>query len=270
MLIAFMNSHPIQTFTVNNLSVRVYATVTKLAADAAYLANQYLQSQILLNGNVAVLLATGNSQIEFLKVLSKLPGIDWSKVTLFHLDEYLGIDSEHPASFRRYLRERVETLVHPAQFHYIQGDAQQPLRECQRYAELLKAQPIDLCCLGVGENGHLAFNEPAVANFDDPDWVKVVALDSVTKLQQIQEGHFPNLESVPESALTITLKAIASTRKIFCLAPGFRKAAIVQQMLETPITPKLPASFLRLQPQATLFLDEQSASLLGERDSGVI
>ena len=168
---------PRQTFKADSLPVRVYASQAELARDVAQIAHDYLRSVIESKGSAAAILATGNSQIEFLHALIALGAIDWSKVTLFHMDEYLGIDANHPASFRRYMRERVESRLHPKVFNYLTGDAPLPLDECERYTTLLKAQPIDLCCLGIGENGHLAFNDPPVANFQDRHLVKLVQLD---------------------------------------------------------------------------------------------
>jgi len=251
---------PAQTFQVDALSVRLYSQPADVAQDAAQIAHNYLQHQIAQQGAAAVILATGNSQIQFLEALIALGGVDWSRITLFHLDEYLGIDANHSASFRRYLRERVEKRVQPRQFHYIEGDATQPLDECDRYTQLLQAQPIDLCCLGVGENGHLAFNDPSVARFDDPHSVKLVKLEESCRMQQVKEGHFPALEAVPQYAFTITLPRLCSTRKILCLAPEKRKASAVKAMLQGMISPEIPASILRTQAQATLFLDVDSAS----------
>lgn len=253
---------PTQIFQVDSLSVRLYNGEAELAHDLAQLVQNYLQDTLSQQGTATVILATGNSQIKFLEALVGLGGVDWSKVTLFHLDEYLGIDANHSASFRRYLQARVENLVKPKQFHYIEGDAVQPLAECERYTKLLQAQPIDLCCLGLGNNGHLAFNEPSVADFNDTQSVKLVKLDKSTRLSQIDSGHFPFLEAVPQYAFTLTISMICSTKKIFCLAPGKRKASAVKEMLQRSIFQGYPASILRTQAQATLFLDADSASLL--------
>src|SRR5438034_1363875 len=182
---------PVKAFKADELAVRIYRTSAELAAAAARLARQHLQESVARQGGAAVILATGNSQMQFLQALAAPGGPDWARVTLFHMDEYLGIDANHPASFRRYLRERVEVRLHPRQFHYLAGDALLPLAECGRYARLLTAQPIDLCCLGIGENGHLAFNDPPVADFDDPHQVKLVKLDEACRRQQVGEGHFP-------------------------------------------------------------------------------
>ncbi|BAY16219.1 glucosamine-6-P isomerase [Nostoc sp. HK-01] len=249
-------------FHVDDLSVQIYNSEAEMAIDVAQIVRKYLEDVLKKQDKAAVLLATGNSQLKFLDALIQLGGVDWSKITLFHLDEYLGITADHPASFRRYLRERVENKLNPQQFHYIEGDTLEPVAECDRYTQLLQAQPIDLCCLGVGENGHLAFNDPSVANFQDPYSVKLVKLDLVNRQQQVNTGHFPNIDSVPQYAFTVTLPLICSANKIICLAPAKRKAQVVKQMLQQTISTDCPASILRHQSQATLFLDTNSASLL--------
>ena len=253
------SASPIKTFSVDALSVRVYSSSSELAQDAALLAQNYLQSLIAQQGAARVILATGNSPIQFLENLTGLGGVDWSRVTFFHLDEYLGINADHPASFRRYLRDRVEQQVNPLQFHYIEGDALEPLAECDRYSQLLNAQPIDLCCLGLGENGHLAYNEPSVADFNDPHSIKLVKLDESTRQYQVEGGDFPRLEAVPQYAFTLTIPMICAAQKILCLVPSERKRHAVDQMLQGEISPQFPASVLRTQAQATLFLDVDSA-----------
>ncbi|MEW6306586.1 MAG: glucosamine-6-phosphate deaminase [Verrucomicrobiota bacterium] len=253
---------PVQSFTVEKLPVKVYTTGADLAAAAAGEAHACLAGALAANGSAAVILATGNSQIQFLDELVKLGGIDWSRVTLFHMDEYLGIAGDHKASFRRYMRERVETKIKPKQFHYLIGDALEPIQECERYAALLRAQPIDLCCLGVGDNGHLAFNDPPVANFHDSLLVKIIALDLVCRQQQVNQGHFPDTENMPHYALTLTIPALLSAKKILTLVPGKHKASIIRTALRGPMTTQCPASILRQQPHATLLLDKDSAALL--------
>jgi len=253
---------PVKTFQVDALPVRVYRTEQEMARDVAEIARRYLGEVLGRQGSAAVILATGNSQIQFLEALIALGGVDWSRLTLFHMDEYLGIDKDHKASFRRYMRERVEQRVKPRHFQYLEGDALLPLAECERYTRLLQAQPIDLCCLGIGENGHIAFNDPPVADFADPHKVKLVKLDEPCRLQQVNEGHFPSFEAVPQYAFTLTIPMLCSAKRMLCVAPEKRKAAAVKNALQGPIATTCPASFLRRQPQATLFLDADSASRL--------
>ncbi|MDY7013545.1 MAG: glucosamine-6-phosphate deaminase [Cyanobacteriota bacterium] len=252
----------IKMLAVDDLEVCIYPSSLTLARAAAGMAAQYLQSRLHQHGFARVVLATGNSQIQFLEFLTASENTDWSRVTLFHLDEYLGINAEHPASFRRYLRDRVERHISPQQFHYLQGNAPDPLTECKRYAASLREKPLDLCCLGIGENGHLAFNEPDIADFNDSEAVKVVRLDPQTRQQQVDGGFYTALDAVPTAAITLTLPSICSAKKIICLAPHSHKAAIVKEMLQGAIHPHCPASILRTQPQATLFLDIDSAGLL--------
>ena len=251
-----------KTFQVDALPVRVYANRNDLAQDAARDVHQFLRERISAQGTARVILATGNSQLQFLEVLIGLGGIDWSRVTLFHMDEYLGLDANHKASFRRYMRERVESRVKPKVFNYLEGDAAQPIDECDRYTELLREGPIDLCCLGVGENGHLAFNDPPVADLADPRVVKIVQLDLACRQQQVGEGHFPDIPAVPQYALTLTIPALCAAKKMICIAPEKRKANAVKAALHGPISAACPASVLRRQPNATLLLDMDSAGLL--------
>jgi glucosamine-6-phosphate deaminase len=253
---------PVRTFKADALDVLQFATQPDLAAFVALHVRDYLAETIARQGSAAAILATGNSQIQFLKNLVALGGVEWSKVTLFHMDEYLGIRADHPASFRHYMREKVESLVHPKAFHYIGGDCDLPHVECARYRALLESQAIDLCCLGVGENGHLAFNDPHVARLDDSEWVKVVRLDDACKMQQVQEGHFSSLETVPPYAITLTIPALMTARKVVCVAPEKRKAVPVKNLLQGPVSSLCPASALRRNPAAVLLIDNDSAALL--------
>ena len=253
---------PVRSFTVDQLPVDVFASNDAMSEFVAQHVRSLLADTIAQQGSAAAILATGNSQIRFLKRLVELGGVDWSKVTLFHMDEYLGLPADHPAGFRRYMKERVESLVHPRVFHYLAGDADLPVVECERYTALLKAQPIDLCCLGVGENGHLAFNDPPVARFDDQAWVKPVKLDDACKMQQVKEGHFPSLDAVPKYALTLTIPALIAARNVVCVAPEKRKAVPIRNALKGPVSTVCPASILRRQPHARLLLDVDSAALL--------
>ena len=253
---------PVKLLQADALAVRVYREQSDLARDAAVMAQRHLRETLARQGAASAILATGNSQLQFLDALVELGGVDWSRVTLFHMDEYLGIDANHRASFRRYLRERVESRVKPKQFHYLEGDALLPLKECERYAKLLAAQPIDLCCFGIGENGHLAFNDPPVADFNDRHAVKLVKLDEACRQQQVGEGHFPSLEAVPQYAFTLTIPTLCLARRMLCIVPERRKAQAVKETLRGLISPACPASFLRQQSHCTLLLDGDSASLV--------
>ncbi len=253
---------PPTSFQVDALRVRVFPDQQSLSQSVAADVRDYLVDLVARQGHATAILATGNSQVQFLGRLVAMGGVDWSRITLFHMDEYLGIAADHPASFRRYMRERVAQLVQPRVFHYLDGDCAQPLDELERYARLLTAQPVDLCCLGIGENGHIAFNDPPVARFDDPHVVKLVKLDDACKRQQVMEGHFPSLETVPPYAFTLTIPTLCSARKMMCVAPEARKAQAVRDALRGPISTACPASILRQQAHCILFLDAESAGLL--------
>jgi glucosamine-6-phosphate deaminase len=245
---------------VGALAVRVFATPAALAQAAAEDAAATLRDALDRQGTAAAIVASATSQVLFLEALTRRRDVAWSQVTLFHMDEYLGLDADHPASFRRFLRERVEHKVRPRAFHYLRGEADEPLRECDRYAALLQAQPMDLCCLGIGENGHVAFNDPHVADFEDPRRVKLVRLDEACRRQQVGEGAFPELECVPQFAYTLTIPALCAARRLIAVVPERRKAAAVRDALCGPLHPACPASILRRQAHATLYLDADSAA----------
>lgn len=242
-----------QQLTVNDLCTYVYRDREALAIAAAQQACDRLLDAVAQRGEASLILATGNSQKEFLEYLTQDPAIDWSKITLFHLDEFLGIAPDRPGSFRQYLRDRVTSRIIPRHFHFLQGDTDNPQQECDRYTALLQAQPLDLALLGIGNNGHLAFNEPHAADFNDEAWVKVVQLETATRQQQVNPNTFKNLEAVPTAALTLTLTALKATQTLICLAPGSNKAEVVKTTLNSPISSHWPASFLRLLPQAVLY-----------------
>jgi glucosamine-6-phosphate deaminase len=255
-----------QVIKIDDLSVRISPTAADLTQDVARLVQEYLQSLLQRQETVSIILATGNSQLEFLQAIAQGYQLDWSRIILFHLDEYLGIAADHPGSFRYYLRQKVELQVQPRQFHYLVGDALQPLAECDRYRHLLQQQTIDLCMLGIGDNGHLAFNEPSVADFNDSQVVKLVKLETKTRQQQVNGGYFPDLASVPNYAYTLTIPAIRTAQRVFCLAGGINKQGVVKQTLEQAIAPDFPATILRTFPQATLFCD-RAAYLEGNREA---
>jgi glucosamine-6-phosphate deaminase len=205
--------------------------------------------------------ATGNSQLAFVEqLLTSTPDVPWSQIVVFHMDEYVGVGDDHPAGFRRWIRERIVEPAHPRAAHYLDGLAD-PEAECDRYATLLGTHPLDLCCLGIGENGHLAFNDPPVADFDDPLDVKLVELDAACRAQQVNEGHFPDLGAVPTHAITVTIPALLRAQRVLAIVPEARKAVPVQRALTGPVTTECPASRLTMCDNATLHLDRDSARL---------
>jgi len=254
---------PLRHGRVGSLEVRVYSDGKALGEAAADTVATLLRAAVDKKGRAVAVFATGASQFDFLAALRARDDIDWKRVAAFHLDEYLGIGPDHPASFRRYLREHLFDAVKPGEVHFLEGDADDPEAECERYARLLaEAGPADVACIGIGENGHIAFNDPHVADFDDPKTVKVVELDEACRRQQLGEGWFPTLEDVPKRALTQTIPAIMSALAISCVVPDKRKAEAVKNAVEGPIEPSCPASILRRHPNCVLYLDRDSASFL--------
>jgi glucosamine-6-phosphate deaminase len=249
--------------TVDHLEVTVHPDSRALARAAADRAAAVLRDAVAAKGVAHAMFATGNSQLEFVDALvTDTPDISWSDVVVFHMDEYVGVGPDDPAGFQRWIRERISDRVDPRHAHYIDGLAD-PDVECGRYADLLEKNPLDLCCLGIGENGHLAFNDPPVADFDDPLDMKVVELDRECRLQQVNEGHFPDINAVPRLALTATIPALLRARTVLAIVPESRKAAPVRAAITGPLSTACPASYLRTQDNVTLFLDPGSASLLG-------
>ena len=251
-----------QQLQIERLAVEVHADRGAMGTSAANAVAGYLRILQQRRRPVRAVFACAPSQNEFLATLARAPGIDWAGVTAFHMDEYVGLPSGHPASFRRYLKEHLTTLVPLGQFCEIAGDAPDAEAECARYAGLLRQAPIDLVCLGIGENGHLAFNDPPVADFHDPLAVKIVELDRACREQQVHDGCFPSLGEVPRRALTLTIPTLVSAARLFCMVPGPRKAAAVRAALTGGVETACPASILRTHPAATLYLDRDSAALL--------
>lgn len=213
-------------------------------------------------GAANIVVATGASQFEMLETLTAMRDIDWSRVTAFHLDEYIGMEDTHPASFRRYLKERfIQRLPKLRAFHFIAGDAPDLSAELSRINELAAAHPIDVTFAGIGENGHLAFNDPP-ADFDATEAFKVVHLDDRCRRQQFGEGWFPSLADVPHEAISMTVPQIMKSGLVVLAVPDRRKAEAVRATLEGPVTPKCPASILQQHSACDLFLDPDSASLL--------
>lgn len=241
------------------MQVHIFPTRAEMAQAAAERLAHEIRRLLAARRCAAGLFASAPSQTDTLAALVRQTGIDWSRVTVFHLDEYLGFPEDHPQSFRRYLREHLVDLVHPAVFHGLRGEAPDPAVECRRYANLLEEHPPSFALIGIGENGHLAFNDPPVADFNDPVAVKVVELDERCRRQQVHDGLFPSLEQTPPRALTLTLPAILRVPRIFAVVPGLRKRDAVRAAVHGPISTECPASILQTHAGAEIFLDQDSA-----------
>lgn len=208
---------------------------------------------------LAVILATGNSQLSFIEALRGRDDIPWQRISVLHMDEYEGMPDTHPASFRRWMREKLLSFADVKAFHGLRGDHVPVQEELARYTELLRTLEPDICVMGIGENGHLAFNDPP-ARFDTDALVHLVDLDERCRAQQVGEGHFPSLDETPVSALSLTVPALLRPGRVLVLTPERRKAAAVRAALEGPVTADCPASILTTAPQAVLYLDRDSAS----------
>jgi glucosamine-6-phosphate deaminase len=242
--------------------VRVYRRGPALGQAAGSAGAAILREAIALRGLARIVVGTGPSQDGTIETLVRAPAIDWSRVEVFHMDEYVGMLATHPASFRRWLKEHVSDVVRPGTVHYMQGDADDVQQECRRYGALLRAAPIDVSFLGFGENGHIAFNDPAVADFQDASDVKQVLIDERCRRQQVGEGHFPGLASVPPAAITVTCPVLVSAGYLISSVPDRRKAEAVRDAIEGRLSTKCPASLVLTHPRSFVFLDTESASLL--------
>jgi len=246
----------------DQLPVTIYPTNAALGQAAALDARAIIQAAIAERGAANIIIATGNSQLTFLHALRDLDGIDWSKVTVFHMDEYVGIDPNHPASFPLFLHQHIIDVVKPGKFYPVPGQPADVEQACRDYEALLRAHPADMVAMGLGENGHIAFNDPPYADFDDPVWVKVIALADASRRQQVGEGHFPSLADVPTHAITLTIPALLAPTRILCMVPEARKAEAVRACLTEPISEDRPGSILRTVSHAQLYIDADSAALL--------
>lgn len=251
----------IKELNVGTLKAKVYTDEVSAGKASAQFVAERINKAIKSRGHANLVLATGASQFAFIEAIKKID-IDWDKITVFHLDEYKGLPETHPASFRKYLKERILNEVKPGKVHLINGDADNLEEEIQNYETLLKNHPIDVACIGIGENGHIAFNDPGVADFNDPKLVKVVQLDNVCRNQQLGEGWFKSIEDVPKEAISLTIPAVMSSKTISCLCPNERKAQAVYDTFSAPITEDSPSTILRTHPETFLFLDQESASKL--------
>ncbi|MFN7931663.1 MAG: glucosamine-6-phosphate deaminase [Blastocatellia bacterium] len=242
------------------MDIKIYDDKISLGQAAAEQAAIVLRHAITTNGKARIIAATGMSQFEFLDALTKAPGIDWSQVEMFHLDEYIGMPITHPASFRKYLLERFIEPTGIQAHHLLDGEAN-PAEVCANVGALIAAAPIDVAFVGIGENGHLAFNDPP-ADFDTEEPYLIVNLDEACRRQQFGEGWFPTLEAVPTQAISMSIRQILKAREIICIVPDTRKAEAVKACLEGPVSPLAPASILQTHANTTVHLDQNSAALL--------
>jgi len=257
-----MSVTPLRTMQFEQTPVAVYASNEEMGLAAALDAREIIRAVLAEREEANIILATGNSQLSFLHALRDLEDIEWWRVHVFHMDEYLGIEPTHHASFPFFLRRHILNVVKPKAFYPVPGQVENVERACADYADRLRAHPADLVVLGFGENGHLAFNDPPYAEFDDPTWVKVVKLDARSRQQQVGEGHFPALNAVPTHAITLTIPALLAARRVLAIVPEARKAAAVRTCLTEPISEERPGSILRRVDHAQIYLDTDSAAQL--------
>jgi glucosamine-6-phosphate deaminase len=245
------------------LKIHISSTKDEAGWNAAEKASEILRNTLAHRPKATFVAATGASQFEFLDHLCRSENIDWARTEMFHLDEYIGIPATHPASFCRYLLERLVDKVHPGAVHFIEGDASHPVAEVERISSLISKGRIDVAFIGFGENGHVAFNDPP-ADFETEDPYIIVHLDDKCRQQQVGEGWFASIHEVPKKAISMSVRQIMKSNVIICTCPDKRKAIAVRDCLsiDAPITPLHPASILKQHPQAHIFLDKESASLL--------
>lgn len=248
---------------IDKLTVDVFDSSEALGGAAAAGLAPVLRAELDARGEAALIVATGNSQLHFMQALRARTDLAWERISIFHMDEYLGMPEAHPASFRRYIREKLVDHVHPRAFFGMDGDAPDPAAEIARYSALLEQHRPVACVMGIGENGHLAFNDPP-ADFDTRALAHVVQLDEACRAQQVGEGHFPDLAAVPTQALSLTIHGLLRPSRLFVVVPESRKAVAVRDALRGPVSPACPASILRTCAHAQLFLDKASAALLAD------
>jgi glucosamine-6-phosphate deaminase len=252
--------------TAGRLALEVHPDRTALGRAAARAVAAYLHGVIARQGEARVIFACAPSQDEFLAALVDPArcglALDWSKITALHMDDYVGLTAAHTQSFRHYLQQHLLSRVSIGRFHPLPAEEPDADAVAARYTALLREKPIDLICMGIGENGHIAFNDPPVADFEDPQLVKVVELDLACRQQQVNDGCFPTLDAVPRHAFTLTVSVFRQARRLSIHVPGPRKAEAVRATVQGPITTACPASILRLHSEATLYVDTAAAGLL--------
>ena len=248
--------------TVDSLRVEIFDTRAELGTQAGQDAAACLRGLLREKETVNVMFAAAPSQNETLAALCAAEGIDWARVNAFHMDEYIGLNEDHPAGFRNFLRRAIFDRLPLGRVYLLNGGAKDAQAAAREYEELLRAHPLDLCLCGIGENGHLAFNDPPAADFEERALVKIVELDGTCRMQQVHDGCFEAIEQVPTHALTATIPALFGAGKIVCSVPGPTKARAVREMIRGPIGTECPASILRRHPDAVLYLDRDAGAQL--------
>lgn len=250
-----------KNFYQDRLEVNVFKTRLAMGQEAAERVAQKINELLQTKEQLNMIFAAAPSQNEFLEALLA-KRIDWTRINAFHMDEYIGLDADAPQGFGNFLRDRIFSKVPFKNVEYLNGNAPDPGLEGERYAGLLQDHPADICCMGIGENTHLAFNDPHVADFNDPKWVKVVDLDLECRQQQVNDGCFNELNEVPINALTLTISTLFNASYAYCMVPGEKKAPAILHTLTEAISEKFPSTILRNHPNAVLFIDEASSALI--------
>jgi glucosamine-6-phosphate deaminase len=253
-------SHQLRMY--ENLKVNIYPTRDAMGKGAAEHVASLIQELHARQDSVNMIFAAAPSQNEFLDHLTRIQGLDWSRVIGFHMDEYIGLPGDSDQLFSKYLTDHLFSKVQMNKVHILSAVAKDPVKECARYAELLKLHPVDIVCMGIGENGHIAFNDPPVADFNDPLMVKVIELDEPDRQQQARDGAFGSVAEVPTHAITLTVPQLMSARYLSIVVPSEWKAVAVRNAMLGPVTTEVPASILRHHPQAMMFVDSAAASKL--------
>ncbi|MDP4205576.1 MAG: glucosamine-6-phosphate deaminase [Bacteroidota bacterium] len=252
----------IDFFKKEHLEVKIYESREALGKAAAHEAADKIRDLLSQQKQINIVFAAAPSQNEFLEYLAKEPGIDWNRINGFHMDEYIGLSSDSSQSFGHFLKEHIFDVKPFLSVNLLNGQNRSMIQECERYGQLIKANPIDIVCMGIGENGHIAFNDPHVADFKDQSIVKFVCLDNTCRQQQVNDGCFKAFQDVPTHAFTLTIPALMSARHVFCMVPNQKKALAVSNTIEDEINERCPATILRTHKSAILYLDSESSELL--------
>lgn len=252
----------LKEFSADALKVRISDSRAAMGCDAALAAAACLKDLLKKQETVNMIFAAAPSQNEMLECLAAQTDIDWKRVHAFHMDEYIGLPAGAPQAFGEYLKEHIFSKASFGKVYYLDPQAQDAQAECERYSTLLKENPADIVCLGIGENGHIAFNDPWVADFEDPALVKIVPLDPVCRQQQVNDGCFATLDAVPTHAMTLTIPALAACKHMFCTVPAKSKAWAVEQTVKAEISKEIPATVMRRHADATLYCDPDSGKMI--------